>query len=121
MHQASNNTHNIHRVQYCNYQHCLLSVDTSKCTDHPWPFVVQEVTLGGELAAPRRGEKGDSACRLATHKLLVLRQRAAAAGGAAGAEAQVQMLTATLEQLLPRERPRVNFAPLPTDGQDEPQ
>lgn len=83
--------------------------------------MMQEVTLGGELAAPRRGEKGDSACRLAAHKLLVLRQRAAAAGGAEGAEAKVQLLTATLEQLLPRERPHVNFAPLPTDGQDEAQ
>lgn len=83
--------------------------------------MVQEVTLGGELAAPRRGEKGDSACRLPAHKLLVLRQRAAAAGGTGGTEANVQLLTATLEQLLPRERPHVNFAPLPADGQDDAQ
>ena len=75
------------------------------------------MTLGGELAAPRRGEKDGSACRPAAEKLLVLRQRALATTGGSTA-AGVQCLTVALEQLLPRERPHVSFAPLPSDGQD---
>jgi hypothetical protein len=77
---------------------------------------LQEVTLGSDLAAPRRGEKGDSACRLAAQKLLVLRQCVLAAGSTG---AGVQRLMVALEQMLPRERPHVSFALLPTDVQDE--
>lgn len=98
-------------------------------------FPSQPVALGGELAALRRGEKDGNACRLAAQKLVLLRHRAvsactsagvagAAASAPEGAEAcadgaaHMQLLRSRLEQLLPRVRPHVTFAPLPNDGMD---